>query len=110
MGKARSCGRASLAFYFEPAPSGFTRCLAHIGSSVMLYPRRLCLLVVVVVGLVCFDDLWGYVDEPLMPDRSKVRFQTKRDTGVYAVRGWSRLASGTRLFIRRDCASEPVTA
>ena len=45
-----------------------------------------------------------------MPDRPKVRFQTKRDTGVYAVRGRSRFASGTRLLIRRDCASEPATA
>ena len=25
--------------------------------------------------------------EPFMPDRSKVRYQTKRDTGVHAVRG-----------------------
>ena len=64
--------------------------------------------VVVVVGLVCFDDLWGYAVEPLMPDRPKVRFQTKRDTGVYAVRGWSRYASGTRLLIRSACASEPA--
>ena len=31
-------------------------------------------------------DLWGYAVELLMPDRSKVRDQTKRHTGVYAVR------------------------
>ena len=37
-----------------------------------------------------------------MPDRFKVRFQIKRDTGVYAM-------DGTCLLIRRDCASEPVT-
>ena len=57
--------------------------------------------VVVVVGLVCFDDPWGYAVEPLMLDRSKLKFQTKRDTGVYAVRGQSRFASGTRLLIGR---------
>ena len=44
-----------------------------------------------------------------MPDRSKVRFQTKRDTRAYAVRGRSEFVSGTRLLIRRDRASEPVT-
>ena len=44
-------------------------------------PCRLCPHVAVVVGLVCFDDPWGYAVEPLMPDRSKVRFQFKRDTG-----------------------------
>ena len=54
--------------------------------------------------------LSGYAVEPLMPDRSKVRFQTKRDTGVCAVRGRSRFASGTCLLIRRACASEPETA
>ena len=47
---------------------------------------RLCPHVVVVVRLVCVNDPWGYVVEPLMPDRSKVRCQTKRDTGVYAAR------------------------
>ena len=35
---------------------------------------RLCPHVVVVVGLLCFDDPWGYVVEPLMPDRPMVRF------------------------------------
>ena len=69
----------------------------------------MCHHVVVVVGLECFNDLWGYAVEPLMSDRSKVRFHTKRDTGVYAVRGWSRFASGTRLFIRRDCVSKHAT-
>ena len=53
------------------------------------------------VGLERFNDLYDYTVEPLMPDRPKVKFQTKRDTGVYAVRGWS--------IIRRDCASEPET-
>ena len=65
--------------------------------------------VVLVVGLVNADDLWGYAVEPLMPDRPKVTFQTKRDTGVYAVHGWSRFASRTRLLISRACASEPET-
>ena len=51
------------------------------------------------VGLQRFDDLWGYAVEPLMPDRPKVRFQTKRDTGVYAV-PWTSFAFGTRLLIR----------
>ena len=37
--------------------------------------------------------------EPLMPDRLIVRFQTKRDTGVYAVRGGSRFTFGTRLLM-----------
>ena len=48
--------------------------------------------------------------ELLMPDRPKVRFQTKRDTGVYAVHRRSRFTSGTCVLIRRDCASEPETA
>ena len=64
----------------------------------------------VVVGFVCFDIAWSYAVEPLMPVRSKVIFQTKRDTGVYAARGRWRFASGMRLFIRRACASEPETA
>ena len=38
------------------------------------------------VGLERFNDLWDYAIKPLMPDRSKVRYQTKRDTGLYAVR------------------------
>ena len=42
--------------------------------------------VVVVSGLMCFDDPLDYVVKSLMPDRPKVRFQTMRDTGVYAVR------------------------
>ena len=55
-------------------------------------------------------DLWGYAVEPLMPDRPKLRLQTKWNTGVYAVRGArSRFASGTRLLIRRACDSEPKT-
>ena len=55
-------------------------------------PCQLCPLVVV-VGLECFSDLWGYTVKPLMPDRSKVTFQTNKDTGVYAVCGYSRFAS-----------------
>ena len=71
---------------------------------------ELCTHVVVVVGLVCFDDLWGYAVEPLMRDRPKVRSQTKRDTGVYASRcGRLWFASGTSLLIRRACASDPET-
>ena len=66
--------------------------------------------VVVVVGLVCFNDPWGYAVEPLMADRSKVRCQTKRDTGVYALHERLGFAFGTRLLIRRVCASEPETA
>ena len=31
--------------------------------------------------LVCVEDRWGYAVELLMPDRSRVRFQTKQDTG-----------------------------
>ena len=67
-------------------------------------------LIAVMVGLECFNDLWGYAVDPLMPVRSKVRFQTKRDTGVYTVREWSKFASRMRLLIRRDCASETQTA
>ena len=55
-----------------PNPQGIT--------DEMLCPCRLCLHVVVVVGLVCFYDPWGYAVEPLMPDRSKLRRQTKRNT------------------------------
>ena len=54
-------------------------------------------VVVVVVRLECVNDPWGYAVDKLMPDRSKLRRQTKRDTGVY-------------LFIRRVCASESETA
>ena len=71
---------------------------------------QVCTHVVVVVGLVCTSDPWVYAVEPLMSDRSNVRHQTKRDTGVYAARGRSRFASRTRLLIRRACASEPETA
>ena len=45
-------------------------------------PCRLCPHVVIVVGFVFVNDLWGYAVEPLMVDRPKVRFQTKRDTGL----------------------------
>ena len=41
-------------------------------------PCRLCLHVVAVVRLVCFNDPLS-----LMPDRSKVIFQTKRNTEVF---------------------------
>ena len=58
----------------------------------------------------CFNDPWCYAVETLMSVRSKVRFQTKRDTGVYAVGGRSAFASRTRLLIRRGCANEPVMA
>ena len=75
-----------------------------------MFPCRQCPHVVVVVDLVCVSDPWGYAVEPLMPERSKVRRQTKRDMGVYATRRWWRFASGTRLFIRRACASEPGMA
>ena len=72
-------------------------------------PCRLCPYVVVVVGLVCFDDPWAYAVGIIMPDRPQVRFQTKRDTGVYDVRERTRFASGTRLLIRRACVREPGT-
>ena len=38
--------------------------------------------------------------EWLWPDRSKVRFQTKRDMRVYTVRVWSRFDFGTHLIFR----------
>ena len=37
---------------------------------------------IVVVGLVCLNDPWSYPVEPLTPNRSKMRRQTKRDTGI----------------------------
>ena len=74
-----------------------------------ILPCQLCPHVVVVVGLVCFDDPWGYAIELLMPDRYNVRFQTKRDTGAYTVCGRSRFASGARLLTRLACASELET-
>ena len=68
--------------------------------------------IVVVVGLECFSDLWGYAGRAIHAwlDRIKVRFQNKKDTWVHAVRGGSRFTSGTRLVIRRDCACESATA
>ena len=42
--------------------------------------------------------------EPIMPDRLKVRDQTRRDTGVYSVRGRSWFIFGTRLLVRLDCS------
>ena len=50
-------------------------------------PYRMCPHFVVVVGLERFNELLGYAVEILTPDRSKVRFQTKRDTVVCTVRG-----------------------
>ena len=69
---------------------------------------QLCPHVVIVVGLDRFSDPWGYAGRA-MPDRPKVRDQTKRDMGVYAVHGRSRFTSGTRPLIRRDCTSDPAT-
>ena len=70
------------------------------------FPCRLCLHVFALVGLVCINDPWSYALEPLMPDRSKVRCQSKWDTEVYAARGEWRFASGTRQLIRRVCTSD----
>ena len=47
----------------------------------------MCPHVVVVVRFVCVNDPWSYALELLMPDRSKVKLQTKRDTGVFTARG-----------------------
>ena len=69
-------------------------------------PCRLCPHVVVVVGLVCFEDPWSYAVEPLIPDRPKVRFQNKRDTEVNAVCGQMGFATGTCLLMS---ASDPGT-
>ena len=38
------------------------------------------------VGLERVIDHWGYTVEPLMPDRPKVRDQTKRERGLRRVR------------------------
>ena len=58
----------------------------------------------------CVNDPWDYAVEPFMADRSKVRFHIKRFTGVYIVRGRSRLASGIRLLtsLLIAGASEPA--
>ena len=64
-------------------------------STLSWEPCRLRTNVIVVVRLERFNDLLGYAVEPIMSDRSKVRFQTKRNTG-------------TRLLIRRDCARSKV--
>ena len=74
-----------------------------------MYKNRPYPHVVVMVGLERFDDLWGYAVEPLMLDRPKM-ISDQAGPGVYAVRGWLRFASGTRLLIRRDCTREPGTA
>ena len=76
----------------------------------VLYACRLCRHIVVVVGLVCVNDPIRYAVELLMPDRSKVRHQTKRDKGVFAAHRRSRFASETRMLIECACASEPETA
>ena len=68
------------------------------------------LLTVFVVGLEYYSDLWGYAVEPLMPDRPKMRDQTKKHMGVYAVRATWYFSFGLRLLTTRDCASEPGTA
>ena len=75
-----------------------------------LLPCRLCPHVIVVEGLVCVSDPWGYSVEPLMPDRTKVRRQTKRDKEVYTARRLWRFASRTRLYVRHTGASELATA
>ena len=59
--------------------------------------------VIVVEGLERFNDLWGYVVEPLMPDRYRVRFQVKRDMG------FTPCAGGRGSLPRRVCSSD-VTA
>ena len=114
----------SLVSEFKP-PVGFRRGFAYhrIHLSEMMFPGNVfqhhladcglptdCPHVVVMVGLVCINDPWGYMGEPLMPEWSMVRRQTKRDTRVYATRVRRRFAFGTRLFIRRACASEPASA
>ena len=45
------------------------------------FPADCVTMLCLVVGLERFNDLWDYAVEPLIPDRSKVRFQTKRDKG-----------------------------
>ena len=62
-------------------------------------------------GRACvFDDPWGYAVEPLMPDVQGSRPSGKPPWFTPAEYWRSRLASGTRLFIRCACASKPVTA
>ena len=75
-------------------------------------PCRLCHVVVVVrlSVLVIFGAIQVYALLMLMPDSPKERFQTKTDPGPHAVLEGSRFTSGTRLLIRRDCASELGTA
>ena len=58
----------------------------------------------------CINDPWDYAVEPLMPDRSKVRRQAKREKGVYAARGRWRSASRTRLLTSCLCKRTSVDA
>ena len=60
------------------------------------------------VRLERFSDLWGHAVEPLMPDRSKVRDQIKRDTGAYTARSRSRFDSSTRLRLSSFCFEFPI--
>ena len=73
---------------------------------IVLSRRRVCIRVPTVsprcrwVGLVCVNDPWSYVVGPLMPDRSNVTRQTKRDTEICATRGSCGSLPG------RDCLSQ----
>jgi hypothetical protein len=63
-------------------------------SNIPPHPRW-CLRLVVAVGLACSSDLNSYAGSSIAtgrvskPDRSRVRFQTKRDTLVLQVGGWA---------------------
>ena len=62
-------------------------------------PCRLCPHVVVAVGLLYFDDSRGYAVDPLMFDRSKVRFKTKRGR-----RGFTPCADDRNSLPERVCS------
>ena len=67
-------------------------------------PCQLCPHVVIEVGLVCFNDLWSYAVEPIMPDGSKVRLQTKRDTRGRTV--WVRFRDAS---VHQTCLCEQTS-
>ena len=73
--------------WLRPRGSRNTVCLLKCYSRLSVLPADcVCPHVVVVVGLERFNDLCGYAAEPLMLDRSKVRFQNKEPVSFLGLR------------------------
>ena len=84
---------------------GEAYCHPTLRFTLLRDPCRLCRHVVVVVGLVCFDDLCGYAVDPLIrQERDEPRLPPHHGHTAQVV------ASGKRLLIRRAFASEPKMA